>query len=160
MVNNPYFTRSLRSLVNYFSTLEEIFGISARPCNILSLFQISKLLPLVHKWLFETTIFIAVFRKLVISNSHLITAFLKMFLFPCKGLFQLLKTVTPLSLKCYYDHKSFLVLFFFHISKVLVLNTRNARFHSIIPRQILFILTAFFSFNGQQYLVWFSQKSA
>ena len=30
-----YFTRSLRSLVKYFSTLEEKFFISARPCNIL-----------------------------------------------------------------------------------------------------------------------------
>ena len=30
-----YFTRSLLSLVKYFSTLEEKFGISARPCNIL-----------------------------------------------------------------------------------------------------------------------------
>ena len=30
-----YFTRSLHSLVKYFSTLEEKFRISARPCNIL-----------------------------------------------------------------------------------------------------------------------------
>ena len=30
-----YFTHSLRSLVKYFSTLEEKFRISARPCNIL-----------------------------------------------------------------------------------------------------------------------------
>ena len=30
-----YFTRSLRSLVKYLSTLEEKFRISARPCNIL-----------------------------------------------------------------------------------------------------------------------------
>ena len=29
-----YFTRSLPSLVKYFSTLEEKFCISARPCNI------------------------------------------------------------------------------------------------------------------------------
>ena len=28
-----YFTRSLRSLVKYFSTFEEKFRISARPCN-------------------------------------------------------------------------------------------------------------------------------
>ena len=34
-----YFTRSLRSLVKYFSTLEEKFRISARPCNILYLSQ-------------------------------------------------------------------------------------------------------------------------
>ena len=33
-----YFTRSLRSLVKYFSTLEEKFRISARPCNILYIF--------------------------------------------------------------------------------------------------------------------------
>ena len=33
-----YFTRSLRSLVKYFLTLEEKFRISARPCNILYLF--------------------------------------------------------------------------------------------------------------------------
>ena len=32
-----YFTRLLRSLVKYFSTLEEKFRISARPCNILYL---------------------------------------------------------------------------------------------------------------------------
>ena len=32
-----YFTRSLHSLVKYFSTLEEKFRISARPCNILYL---------------------------------------------------------------------------------------------------------------------------
>ena len=30
-----YFTRSLRSLVKYFSALEKKFRISARPCNIL-----------------------------------------------------------------------------------------------------------------------------
>ena len=35
-----YFTRSLRSLVKYFSTLEEKFRISARPCNILYLFTV------------------------------------------------------------------------------------------------------------------------
>ena len=33
-----YFTRSLSSLVKYFSTLEEKFRISAQPCNILYLF--------------------------------------------------------------------------------------------------------------------------
>ena len=33
-----YFTRSLRSLGKYFSTLEEKFPISARPCNILYIF--------------------------------------------------------------------------------------------------------------------------
>ena len=32
-----YFTRSLRSLVKYFSTLEEKSRISVRPCNILYL---------------------------------------------------------------------------------------------------------------------------
>ena len=32
------FTRSLRSLMKYFSTLEENFRISARPCNILYIF--------------------------------------------------------------------------------------------------------------------------
>ena len=34
-----YFTRFLRSLVKYFSTLEDKFCISARPCNILYVFQ-------------------------------------------------------------------------------------------------------------------------
>ena len=33
-----YFTRSLRSLVKYFSILEEKFRISARPCNNYPLF--------------------------------------------------------------------------------------------------------------------------
>ena len=37
-----YFTRSLRSLVTYFSTLEEKFRISARPCNILYVLNINK----------------------------------------------------------------------------------------------------------------------
>ena len=41
-----YFTRSLRSLVKYFSTLEEKFRISARPCNILYVLYVStSLLP-------------------------------------------------------------------------------------------------------------------
>ena len=38
LVLKKYFTRSLRSLVKYFSTLEEKFRISARPCNILSIY--------------------------------------------------------------------------------------------------------------------------
>ena len=36
-----YFTRSLRSLVKYFSTREEKFRISARSCNILYLINVS-----------------------------------------------------------------------------------------------------------------------
>jgi len=32
---NKFFSRSLRSLVKYFSALKEKFRISARPCNIL-----------------------------------------------------------------------------------------------------------------------------
>ena len=39
LVFKKYFTRSLRSLVKYFSTLEEKFRISARPCNILYFVQ-------------------------------------------------------------------------------------------------------------------------
>ena len=39
LVLKKYFTRSLRSLVKYFSTLEEKFRISARPCNILYFIQ-------------------------------------------------------------------------------------------------------------------------
>ena len=35
LVFKKYFTRSLHSLVKYFSTLEKKFRISARPCNIL-----------------------------------------------------------------------------------------------------------------------------
>ena len=35
-----YFTRSLRSLVKYFSTLEEKFRISARPCDIFYMVEI------------------------------------------------------------------------------------------------------------------------
>ena len=35
-----YFSRSLRSLVKYFSTLKEKFRISARPCNILYIFNL------------------------------------------------------------------------------------------------------------------------
>ena len=37
LVLEKYFTHSLRSLVKYFSTLEEKFRISTRPCNILYL---------------------------------------------------------------------------------------------------------------------------
>ena len=37
LVLKKYFTRSPRSLVKYFSTLEEKFRISVRPCNILYL---------------------------------------------------------------------------------------------------------------------------
>ena len=40
-VLKKYFTRSLRSLVKYFSTLEEKFRISAWPCNILYVLVIS-----------------------------------------------------------------------------------------------------------------------
>ena len=39
LVFKRYFTRSLSSLVKYFSTLEEKFRISARPCNILLSFK-------------------------------------------------------------------------------------------------------------------------
>ena len=39
LVLKKYFTRSLGSLVKYFSTLEEKFRISARPGNILYLFK-------------------------------------------------------------------------------------------------------------------------
>ena len=34
LVFKKYFTRLLHSLVKYFSTLEEKFRISERPCNI------------------------------------------------------------------------------------------------------------------------------
>ena len=36
-----YFTRFLRSLVKYFSTREEKFRISKRPCNVLFIIYIS-----------------------------------------------------------------------------------------------------------------------
>ena len=39
LVFKKYFTRSLRSLVKYFLTLEEKFRISTRPCNILYVFE-------------------------------------------------------------------------------------------------------------------------
>ena len=39
-VEKKYFTRSLRSLVKYFSTLEEKFHISTRPCNILYIYSL------------------------------------------------------------------------------------------------------------------------
>ena len=37
VLKKTYFSRYLRSLVKYFSTIEEKFHISARPCNILSI---------------------------------------------------------------------------------------------------------------------------
>ena len=46
LVLKKYFTRSLRSLVNYFSTLEEKFRISTQPCNILYFFHLLLLNPL------------------------------------------------------------------------------------------------------------------
>ena len=39
LVLKKYFTRSLRSFVKYFSTLEEKFRISARPSNILYIYS-------------------------------------------------------------------------------------------------------------------------
>ena len=39
LVFKKYFTRSLSSLVKYFSTLEEKFRISARPCYSLLSFK-------------------------------------------------------------------------------------------------------------------------
>ena len=41
LVLKKYFTRSLPSFVKYFSTLEEKFRISARPCKILYVSSIS-----------------------------------------------------------------------------------------------------------------------
>ena len=40
LVRKKYFTRSQHSLVKYFSTLEEKFRTSARPCNILYIHHI------------------------------------------------------------------------------------------------------------------------
>ena len=40
LVLKKYFTHSLRSLMKYFSTLEEKFRISVRPCNILCFFHL------------------------------------------------------------------------------------------------------------------------
>ena len=41
-VKKKYFTRLLRSLVKYFSTLEEKFCISAWPCNILYIYVVAQ----------------------------------------------------------------------------------------------------------------------
>ena len=48
LVLKKHFTRSLRSLVKYFSTLEEKFRISSRPCNIFYL-----LLAIKVYWMFQ-----------------------------------------------------------------------------------------------------------
>ena len=40
LVRKKYFARSQHSLVKYFSTLEEKFRTSARPCNILYIHHI------------------------------------------------------------------------------------------------------------------------
>ena len=53
LVLKKYFTRSLRSLVKYFSTREEKSRISARPCNILSIYH--KLDFLLNKVFFGTS---------------------------------------------------------------------------------------------------------
>ena len=42
LVLKKYFTRPLRSLVKYFSTLEEKFRVSARPRNILYIWDIQR----------------------------------------------------------------------------------------------------------------------
>ena len=44
LVLKKYFIRSLRSLVKYFSTLDEKFRIPARPCNILYILLSGKIL--------------------------------------------------------------------------------------------------------------------
>ena len=46
LVLKKYFTHSLRSLMKYFSTLEEKFRISVRPCNILCFFHLLLINPL------------------------------------------------------------------------------------------------------------------
>ena len=46
LVLKKYFTRSLRSLVKYFWTLEEKFRISARPCNILYICVLPTMMPI------------------------------------------------------------------------------------------------------------------
>ena len=51
LVLNIYFTRSLRSLVKYFSTLEEKFRISARPC-ISSMYHSTYQGSTIHRFLF------------------------------------------------------------------------------------------------------------
>ena len=51
LVLKKYFTRSLRSLVKYFSTLEEEFRISTRPCNILYVYY-----PQTHMQIFTPTV--------------------------------------------------------------------------------------------------------
>ena len=43
LVLKKYFTRSLRSPMKYFSTLKEKFRISARPCNILYVWEYLRL---------------------------------------------------------------------------------------------------------------------
>ena len=48
-----YFTSELRSLVKYFSTLEEKFRISARPCNILYFTTIKRF----DRWRFKCSFF-------------------------------------------------------------------------------------------------------
>ena len=51
LVLKKYFTRSLRSLVKYFSTLEEKFRISARPCNILELYIFNNNYSMSVRWI-------------------------------------------------------------------------------------------------------------
>ena len=80
LVLNKYFTRSLRSPLKYFSTLEEKFRISARPCNILYLsiplllllLLILLLLLLLIKIMIITIILIFFFTFFVVKGSMLL----------------------------------------------------------------------------------------
>ena len=56
LVLKKYFTCSLRSLLKYFSTLKEKFGISAWPCNILYVSTICSNNVLVGRFLYHIII--------------------------------------------------------------------------------------------------------
>ena len=75
-----YFTRSLRSLVKYFSTLEDKFRISERPCNILYIWSVCTWRHQIVK--FKTKELLKVLSSLGISLRG--TKFISVYSFPAQ----------------------------------------------------------------------------
>ena len=83
-----YFTRSLHSVVKYFSTLEEKFRISKRPCNILSVYFSIKVLSCSYQNLLKGSITLCnfscnLFRNAIIISTNFFTLRNKLFHATC-----------------------------------------------------------------------------
>ena len=71
LVLKKYFTCSLRSLLKYFSTLKEKFGISVRPCNILYVSTICSNNVLVGRFLYHIIIRRVGLQVVVLNNNFI-----------------------------------------------------------------------------------------